>query len=228
MFNRFVAGFLVLGFLVSVVPAGFAESSYVVVPSQRTFVSAETRLKEFAKKAENARMLTAMSGIGAGVLYVALGSASSKSYYSTNNSSIYYAMGVGMGILGVSSLMCPTELENSFARIKKMPDVSLDERASRERFAEKTFKNGAEEANRGRVMGAAAISVLGLATMSSGFGVLYVALGAMTYVMKSEIEKGYDEYVSEKEDFLRSQRLEQETSFSSSEGAVLDIQNDVQ
>lgn len=219
MFNRMVSCFLVFGFLVSISSPGFSELRCVVVPAQKTFVSAETRLKEFVAKDKETRLLTAMCGIGSGLLYIGLGAASSKSYYSTDNSSIYYAMGVGMGLLGVASLIFPTELENNFAKLKMMPDTSIEDRASRERFSEQTFKYGAEETNRGRVLGAAAITGLGIGTISSGIGILFVALGAMTYVVKSEIENGYDEYVSDKEEFLASRSLAQQTSSSSSEGA---------
>lgn len=206
MVKKVITSFLLVSFLVSIASMVTAESNYVVVPAQKPFISAESRLKDFAKKAEDARMQSAMYGIGLGVLYIALGSASSKSsYYSgTDYSTVYYACGAGMSLLGLRSLLFPTALENNYAEARKMASASIEERAARERFAEDSLRKGADEARQGRMIGSGVIGAFGLATLGS-YGILYVGLAAASYLMKSDIEKAYDEYITDKEDYLKSQ-----------------------
>src|SRR3989344_9406644 len=150
MFKRSLACLLVTCFLVSLASTTLADNNYVVVPAQNPFVSAESRLKDFAKKAEDSRMQTAMYGVGLGLLYMSLGAAYSSSsslYYSSSNySAVYYGLGAGMAILGVRSYLYPTELENNYAKTRQMQAASVDERAVRESFAEKSLKQGADEA----------------------------------------------------------------------------------
>jgi hypothetical protein len=187
------------------VVVGQADGGFVVVPAQKQFASAESRFKEFAKKAEEARMQSAMYGVGLGLLYFSLGSASSSSYYGSKYSSVYYGLGAGLTILGASSFFFPSELENSYNKIKQMPSLTVEERGAREAFAESSLKKGAESAQQGRVIASGLLVGIGLVSGSSGVGLLYCGIGAMSYFMKSDIEKTYEEYMKDKDEFIRAQ-----------------------
>lgn len=204
MVKRSLVCVLIGCLLVSMASAGLAESNYVVVPAQKTFVSAESRLKDFAKKAEDSRMQSAMYGVGLGLVYMSLGSAYSSSSYASNYSSVYYGLGAGMAIIGIRSYLYPTQLENNYNKIRQLASVTVGERVEREAFAEKSLKQGAEEAQQGRTIASGILIGVGLLSGSS-FGLLYAGLGAMSYIMRSDIEKAYDEYVVDKEDFIKSQ-----------------------
>lgn len=188
----------------TVVVGGQAKDGFVVVPAKKPFTSAESRLKDFAKKAEEGRMQSAMYGVGLGLLYISLGSAYSGSYYGSNYSSIYYGLGAGMTILGVRSYLFPTELENNYNKIRQMTSSTVEERGAREAFAERSLKQGADEAQQGRTISAGILAGVGLLSGSGSVGLIYVGLGAMSYIMKSDIEKAYDEYKADKEDFIKN------------------------
>lgn len=201
MVKRMVALFVMFSLVVSVC---FGESSYVVVPAQQPFTSAESWLKDFSKKAEDARIQSAMYGVGLGLLYISLGSSLSGSSSGSSSSSIYYGLGAGMSIIGIKSYLYPTELENNYGKIRQMSASTVEERAAREAFAEKSLKQGAEEAQQGRMIVSGILVGVGLLSGSS-IGLLYAGLGAVSYIIKSEIERGYEEYVVDKEDFIKSQ-----------------------
>ncbi|MFH1386451.1 MAG: hypothetical protein ABIH50_02140 [bacterium] len=205
MIKKIVACFLVVSFTMAITSVSIAENNYIVVPAQKTFVSAESRLKDFAKKAEEARMQSAMYGVGLGLLYVSMGSSFSNSSSGSNTSSMFYGLGAGMTIIGIRSYLFPTELENNYNKIRQMASSNIDERGAREAFSEKSLKQGAEEAQQGRTIASGILVGVGLLSASSGVGLLYAGLGAMSYIMKSDIEKAYDEYVADKEDFIKSQ-----------------------
>ena len=205
MFKKIISCLLVVGFLIAIAPVGIAESSYVIVPAQKSFVSAESRLKDFAKKAEDSRMQSAMYGVGLGLAYMALGSAYSRSSYSSNYSSVYYGLGGGMAILGIRSYLFPTQLENNYGKIRQLASSTVEERAEREALAEKSLKQGAEEAQQARTLSSGILVGVGLLSGGSGLGMLYAGIGAMSYIIKSDIEKAYDEYVVDKEDYIKSQ-----------------------
>ncbi len=210
MFKKSIACFLLICFPVLIASASMAENGYVIVSAQKSFLSAESRLKDFAKKAEDSRMQSAMYGMGLGVLYLALGSSGLGSSYGSNYSTVYYGMGIGLSVLGLRSLFYPTELENNYNQARKMPSATVEERAFREKFAEDSLRKGAEEATQGRMIISAVFGIFGLASMNT-YGILYVGLGAMSYLMKSDIEKAYDEYVVDKEEFVKSQPVLQIT-----------------
>jgi hypothetical protein len=208
MFKKFVTCFLVICFLVTTASVGLAESSYVIVPTQKAFVSAESRINDLAKKAEEQRINSGMYGAGLGILYIGLGAAYGKSsYYGTDYSTLYYAFGGGMLLLGLRSLMFPTELENSYISVRKMPSATVEERGAREASAEKSLKKGAEEAAQSRMIVSSIIGGSGLIFMGSSpfYGSLLLGTAALSYFMKSDIEKAFDEYMADKEDFIRSQ-----------------------
>lgn len=103
------------------------------------------------------------------------------------------------------SYLYPTQLESNYSKIRKLASSTVGERAERETFAEKSLKQGAEEAQQGRTIASGILVGVGLLSASSGLGLLYAGIGAMSYIMKSDIEKAYDEYVVDKEDFIKSQ-----------------------
>lgn len=206
MFRQNIIYLLVVSLLISAVSIGAAESNYVVVPAQKTFISAESRLKDLSKKAEEARTQSGIYGVGLGLLYIGLGAAYGKSSYGADYSTIYYALGGGMALMGFYSLMNPTALERDYSNIRSLPAATLEERGARETKAEKVIKSGAEEAEQTRRIVASVMGVGGLVFMGSSpiSGVLLLGLAGASYIMKSEIEKAYDEYLADKEEYIKS------------------------
>ncbi|OGC03153.1 hypothetical protein A2276_07060 [candidate division WOR-1 bacterium RIFOXYA12_FULL_43_27] len=198
--------FLMVSFLFSLASVGMAENNYVVVPAQKSFVPAESRLKDLALKAEKQRTESAMYDIGGGALFAGLGSAWSG--YGSNYSGVYYALGGGMLIMGIKNFMYPTKLEQQYLDVKKMSGISIEERGSREAAAEGALKNGAMDATQGRMVSAGLVGIGGTALLlgsSPLAGSLLVAAAATSYFIKSDTEKVYEEYLVDKEDFIRSQ-----------------------
>ncbi|MFA5183380.1 MAG: hypothetical protein WC405_18875 [Syntrophales bacterium] len=211
MLKKYCIWFLVVCFLSSVVPGVWGEDSFVVVPAQKQFTSAESRIKVLAKKSEEARINSGLSNVGLGALYIGLGATySQSSYYSgaSSYSAIYYLLGGGLALLGIKDLVVPTELESDYHNLKAMPAASLAERGEREGVAEKVLVKGAEKAAEGRKNGALILGGAGLVgfTASPLYGAVFIGAAAMSYFTKSEIEKAAEEYQEEKKSFIGESR----------------------
>jgi len=199
---------MVACFLVSCVSGAWAGDDYIIVPAKKSFVSAETRLKGLAEKAEKSRMESGMYGLGLGALYIGLGSSCSNSYYYGNDySTPYYIMGGGMMLLGAYSLLFPSELERGYSEVKTMSLSTVEQRASREGFAAQVLYKGAEETAKGRILSSGVLSASGLIMWGSSpmLGAIFVGCGITGYFVKSDIERSYEEYEQDKKLFMEGE-----------------------
>jgi len=212
MGKKFISTFLTIIIFISICSVVMAEDNYVIVPTHKSFLSAESRLKDIAKKAEEQRMQSGMYGAGLGILYIGLGAAYGKSsYYGTDYSSMYYLLGGGLLLLGARDLIYPTKLENNYSETRKMQASSIEEIGARETFAEKVLKDGADEAAQNKRITATVLGGGGLIFLGSSpfYGSLLLGTAALSYFVKSDVEKAYDEYVIDKEDYIKNQRAAQ-------------------
>jgi len=179
------------------------------------------RLGEIQSISHTRRLITGSVFLAAGTLFAvqALTANTSATSYTVSDTAVLGAVAAGFGVAGTLTLIFPSRFEKVPEQYRLMPESTPEELRSKITFGEISLQSLAEEAETSRLLSSGILFVLGAgyialyAGMPAGYwdnlvfsrsvlfsGILCASVGIFTFILKTQTEREYKDYMDWKND----------------------------